>query len=219
MALAAVHFYWGWDWAAAEAEAHRAISLDPDDAESHRLIAHVLSRTGRYREAIAEVERGRELDPLAPLSLFEPVFIYYLSHEYQTAVDLALDALAAQPDFWRGHWLLCLSLSALGRHDEAIEACNTAVAASRRAPPALAALGYEYALDGRQAAASQLVEELEARRDRAYVGPACIAVIQKALQLLEQARNDRDQLLVHAHGFRFFDPIRSTPRFSAFTRP
>jgi adenylate cyclase len=48
---------------AGEAATERALALDPDLGEAHALKARELSRTGRRREALAELERALQLDP------------------------------------------------------------------------------------------------------------------------------------------------------------
>ena len=71
--LAGVDMYWNWDWPAAERGLRRAITLNPNLPNPHRMIAEILSLTGRHDEAVAAMERSRELDPLAPMSRFKPI--------------------------------------------------------------------------------------------------------------------------------------------------
>src|SRR5262245_35526962 len=67
-ALGYVNWLLDWDWPAAEARVRRAIALDPSNAAEHRVLGHILSQTGRHREAEALMRRCRELDPLEPLN-------------------------------------------------------------------------------------------------------------------------------------------------------
>src|SRR5215204_5775842 len=59
-------FWYDWDWSAAEIQYKRALELDPNNAIAHLDYAHLLSNTARHTEALAEVKRARELDPLSP---------------------------------------------------------------------------------------------------------------------------------------------------------
>jgi DNA-binding winged helix-turn-helix (wHTH) protein/tetratricopeptide (TPR) repeat protein len=222
MALAAVDFYWNWDWPASEQRLRRALELNPNLAASYRLLAEVLSMTGRHEAALAAIERGRELDPMAPVSRFKPVLIVYLKGDYERAIERALSLLDTQPGFWQGHWLLCLSRSALKRHAEAVNDCQHAATTSRRAPMALGALGYVHALNGESEAAGAVLAELEALGRRRYVGPAALAIVHGALgnhdrafELLEEGYRARDQLMIHLDHSSFFDPLRADPRFAA----
>ncbi|MEJ7700246.1 MAG: tetratricopeptide repeat protein [Pyrinomonadaceae bacterium] len=57
-------FWYDWDWDAAEKQCARAIELNPNGADAHEAYAHLLSNVGRHAEALAEIKRARELDPL-----------------------------------------------------------------------------------------------------------------------------------------------------------
>ena len=54
-----------WDWRGAEKEYQRAIQLNPNYATAHQWYAECLSMLGRHTEAIAEIKRAQELDPLS----------------------------------------------------------------------------------------------------------------------------------------------------------
>lgn len=218
--LAGVSFYWDWDWPAAEQGARRTLALNPNSANAYRFLSEVYAVTGRHEEALIAVERGRELDPLPPIAQIKPSLILYLQRDYPAAIRRARGGLEFYPRFWQGHWLLCLSSAAVDQHDEAIEACESAVQLSARAPMALGALGYAYALAGQDDAAKAIISELEALREGRYVGAANLAIIHGALgdldtafTELEQAYQDRDQLLIHVENYGFFDPLRADPRF------
>ena len=222
MILAGVSFYWDWDWAEAERIAEHALSLNPSSAHAWRLLAEIFSVTGRREDALMAVERARGLDPLPPTSQFKPSLILYLQRDYAQAHERARAALTYYPDFWQGHWLLCLSLSAMGRHDEAVPSCEASASHSRRTPMALGALGYVYARSGQTEDALAVATELEKLGERRYVGPANVAVIhgalgdrERAFAALERAYAERDQLLVHVDNYGFFDPLRSDERFHA----
>src|SRR6185295_16657288 len=54
-----------WDWAAAEREIKRALELNPNLAAAHRLYGQYHANPRRREEAVAELERARDLDPLS----------------------------------------------------------------------------------------------------------------------------------------------------------
>jgi TolB-like protein/DNA-binding winged helix-turn-helix (wHTH) protein/Flp pilus assembly protein TadD len=220
--LAGVLFYWDWNWDEAERKAQHVLTLNPNLANAYRFLAEVYSVTGRHDEAMTAIERGREIDPLPPTSQFKPSFILYLRRDYDEAIARAEAALEHYPNYWQGHWLLCLSFAATERYDEAVISCRQAVNFSRNTPMAAGALGYALALAGHEAEASETAADLEARSASSYVGPASIAMIYGALGRtdeafghLEQAYALRDQQLVHAEHAAIFDPIRSDQRFRA----
>ena len=70
-ALGSVKVYADWDWLGAEREFHKAIALNPNYAQAHAEYGHkVLSAVmGRYDDALVEMHRAQELDPLSvPIS-------------------------------------------------------------------------------------------------------------------------------------------------------
>ena len=66
-ALGSVKVLADWDWSGAEREFHKAIALNPNYAIAHAEYGHkVLSAVmGRYDDALAELRRAQELDPLS----------------------------------------------------------------------------------------------------------------------------------------------------------
>ena len=55
--------FWDWDMPAAEREYLRAIELDPKNAQSHHWYATALLSSGRVKEALAQIDLARELEP------------------------------------------------------------------------------------------------------------------------------------------------------------
>lgn len=63
----AFDLFWG-EWKAREAEREflRAVTLNPQDARAHHWYSTALMAQGRTAEALAEIDRARELDPTSP---------------------------------------------------------------------------------------------------------------------------------------------------------
>jgi serine/threonine protein kinase/tetratricopeptide (TPR) repeat protein len=64
-AALALALYRNWRWTEAEQEFLRAIALDPDYATARQWYAFWLQTVGRQEDALAEIKRARELDPLS----------------------------------------------------------------------------------------------------------------------------------------------------------
>ncbi len=66
--LAANEMEYDWDFAGGEAEYRKAFELDPNDAAAHRWYALDMAWIGgREQEAMAEINRAHQLDPLSPI--------------------------------------------------------------------------------------------------------------------------------------------------------
>ena len=63
--LARVDLQSEWNWAAAEQELERHLELNPNSALGHGFYSWVLLLTGRIDEALEELKRTIELEPLS----------------------------------------------------------------------------------------------------------------------------------------------------------
>lgn len=218
--LAGVLFYWDWNTGEAERKALHALSLNPNLANAYRILSEVYSAQGRHAEALATIEKARAIDPLPPTSQFKPALVLYLGREFDQAIGRTEAALVHYPAYWQGHYLMCLSLAAVRRYQEAVASCERAAEFSGNLPMAAGALGYALALAGRADEAEAIATALVARSDSEYVGPASIAIIygelgrmDDAFEFLERAYGLRDQRLVHAEHAAYFDSMRRDSRF------
>src|SRR5580698_7535586 len=98
--LAAVKLLHDWDWRGAEQEFQRAIALNPNFARAHHWYGNLLlGPEGRHEEAIAELERARELDPLSLIISADGGFGYYLAGRYEPALQAYRSVLGLNPQF------------------------------------------------------------------------------------------------------------------------
>ena len=69
----------------AEREFRRAIELNPNYSVAHHWYAIYLSVVGRQREALAEIRRAQELDPLAHRAPRRRIVVDYSCHRSSLA--------------------------------------------------------------------------------------------------------------------------------------
>jgi TolB-like protein/Flp pilus assembly protein TadD len=210
-----------WDWATAAAEFHRALELDPNSAPIHQKYAFYLVRTGHLPEALAEVERGVDLDPVSWHSFHYEGFIYYFSRQYDQALSLILRvrALDIKPPDWS--FLLGDVYVEKGRYAEAISEFTK----SGNGPDSLGHLGNAYARAGKSAAARKTISELEEDVRKNGVGRYEITLVyaglgekQEAFSWLEAAYNAHDVGLLYLKIDPCLDPLRSDARFDDLVR-
>src|SRR6185369_8236835 len=73
-----IRAYYEWDWRAAEQEFRRALELQPNYADAYFSYGRFLASRRRFDEAIAQVERAVELDPLSlPLQANRALLDYF----------------------------------------------------------------------------------------------------------------------------------------------
>jgi len=210
-----------WDWAAAATEFHRALELNPNSAIIHQKYAFYLVRTGQQREALAEVERGVDLDPVSGRSFHYEGFIDYFSRHYDQALSLVrtVRELGISPPDWS--FLLGNVYAEKGMYAESIGEFLK----SGNGPGSLGHLGNAYARAGRADMARKTISQLEEHVRKDGVGRYEIALVyaglgkkQEALKWLEESYNARDVGLVNLKIDPCLDPLRSDPRFDDLVR-
>jgi TolB-like protein/tetratricopeptide (TPR) repeat protein len=210
-----------WDWAAASTEFHRALELNPNSAIVHQKFAFYLVRTGQQREALAEVERGVDLDPVSGRSFHYEGFIDYFSRRYDQALSLVrtVRALDINPPDWS--FLLGDVYVEKGMYAESI----SEFLKSGDGPDSLGHLGNAYARAGQVDMAHKTISQLEEHVRKNGVGRYEIALVytglgkkQEAFKWLEESFNAHDVGLVYLKIDPCLDPLRSDSRFDDLVR-
>lgn len=216
IALAGVKKLYEWDWTGAEAAYRQALALKPDDAHCHRMYATLLSALERHPEAIQEIRKAQQRDPLSLAISAEAAWDLYMARDFQGAVDQAWRTLAMEPRFAPAQHALGLAYQQMGMLEEAMVEFQNALVCSANDPGARAALGYVYAVAGQRRDAEELLHQLEGlaqdrRVSRYWVGlvHAGLGDHGSAVKCLEQARGERDVWLVWLGAEPRFDALRS----------
>jgi tetratricopeptide (TPR) repeat protein len=175
---------------------------------------------GRHEEALREIKRAIELDPLSPIINMQRAYVYYASREYGQAIKQFKKALELHPNFYVNHEILAYTYSYMNMHEEAIRAAQKANALSEN-PRNIIALGYVYAMAGKKDKALQILDSMMKLSNQKLIQIAVyIALLyislndnDHAFHWLEKAYEQRDYWLTLAKVEPRFDPVRSDPRF------
>jgi serine/threonine-protein kinase len=223
--LGILRFYADWDWGAAEKEFQRAIQLNDNDAEAHRMYAVFLSALGHSQQAQTEIRRAQELDPLYLWTQITAGFIAYFGRRYDDAIAQCRRALDLDPNSAGGYDCLGTAYLAKGMYLQAIEACQRAVQLSGSEPSRLVGLGRAYALAGRKAEAENIFDDLHRQYTRSHISPYYLATLQvalgqpqAALTWLQKAYAERDTYLTWMKVDGALDPLHSEPGFQTLLR-
>jgi eukaryotic-like serine/threonine-protein kinase len=224
-ALAGIRFYGDWDWPGAENEFKRALGLNPNDAETHRIYSSYLLGLARFDEALLEVRRAQQLDPLSLYTNVNAGWTFYFVRQYDRAIEQCQQALELDANSDGAHACLGQSYRAKGMREQSISESERAVALSGGAPPRVVGLARAYAESGKRTEAKKLLNELHERAQHGYVSPYYFAMIytalgepQQALTALDQSYAERDRYLTWLKVDDAFDPLRKEPRFQDLLR-
>jgi DNA-binding winged helix-turn-helix (wHTH) protein/tetratricopeptide (TPR) repeat protein len=194
-----IAFWYEWNWVAAENHFRQALKFDPNDAESHLGYAHFLSNTGRHREALAEVKRSRELNPLHLLgNALEGLFLIQAGRLDEAQLSLH-KTLALDARFWFTHLYYSALYFEQGRFAEALDSATQAETFSGGNSMSKAVSGIALVKLGRAKEARAILKELLQASTQRYIPPYHFALLynilgeqEKTLASLEQGIEDRD---------------------------
>ena len=212
-----------WDFNSAGKEFRRAIELNPGYATAHHWYAWHLSLLGRYEEAIAEMRKAENLDPLSLIINADLAELLVLAHFYDESIRQSSKTIEMDPNFALAHIQLAQAYLQKHMNDEAVAELQIATQLSAGSPTVMANLARAYAASGKGSEAMKLLSDLKKRSNSIYSHGSEIAVIYAALGDRDQAMN----WLEKGYQERFnpgvllrpgFDPLRSDPRFQDLVR-
>jgi class 3 adenylate cyclase/TolB-like protein/pimeloyl-ACP methyl ester carboxylesterase/Tfp pilus assembly protein PilF len=220
--LGLIRFQYDWDWKGAEEEFKEAIRLNPSYAPARHYFADLLKAMGRFDEALSEISRAQELDPLNLAINTGVGHVLYLSRQYDKAIDQYKKAVDLDPNFMATHLWFGRPYLEKGMFPEAISELETAVKLSGESTLALAMLGHGLASAGRKEEAMQVLEKLKERSKSQYVPSYWIAVVyngfkdkDEVLAWLARAYEERSSWLVWSNVEPRFAWLRGDPGFEA----
>lgn len=203
-----------WQWAEAEQLHKHAIELNPNLARAHNGYALFLSILGRHDEAIAEIKRARELDPISMLINGNMGLIYYQARRYDEAISVESELDQSIPIT---HLALGQSYSEKGMNDRAIAEIKEA-AKLEMSPSSQIRLAIAYARAGDEESGRNILKRV--KESKIYVSPSQLAMLyavlgdkESALSSLEAAYQARDVQLQFIKIAQPYDSLRSDPRF------
>jgi len=218
--LAEVKLYYDWDWAGAEQAFQRALELNANLAPAHAHYAWYLVLLGRLDEALTEMKRAQELDPLAPIYSAWLGQQYWFAGQYDEAIDEARKSLELDSDFAVGLYALGSIYAAKGMYEEAIAAHQKAGAVD---PDLGWLLGHTYAMAGRRDEALNVLSELgeEYQQKNAWGVAEIYAALgekDEALRWLEAGYEYRHNWTPWMGRNPNYEPLRDDPRFGDLLR-
>ncbi len=180
---------------------------------------------GRLEEAITEIEQALESDPLSVLTQGWLGIMLVLAHKWDLAIDQAHRFLQLFPGVFWGHFILGVAFREKQMFEKAIAALRTATEVSGGMPGLIGWLGQTLGLSGNPGEARSLLERLHTKAAQGYVPPTSFAWIHlglgemdTAFEWLNRAVDECDQFMMPIKSYKFFDPIRSDPRFLTLLR-
>lgn len=212
-----------WDLASADREFRRAIELNPGYATAHHWYAWHLSLLGRNDDAIAEMKKARNLDPVSLIINADLAELLLIAHLTDESIQQSRKTIEMDANFPLAHNQLAVAYLQRNRIDEAVSELQHAVQLSTGSATCTANLARAFAVSGRRTEAIQLLGDLKKRSSVSYSNASEIAVVYAAL-------GDNDQAMTwleKGYEERFnpsvllrpgFDALRADARFQDLER-
>jgi eukaryotic-like serine/threonine-protein kinase len=218
-----VRSVYDWSWLEAENDFRRAIAANPSYPTAHHWYAiNHLVPLGRFSEALEELRRALELDPLALAIKTSVGMTSYFAGRYDVAGRELSKTIDLDHGFGMAHFFLGATYTEQGKHEEALQELETAIRLSGRNPEVLAALGYLHGVSGRVDTAQRVLNELAQLANDRYVSPSRLAQVhiglgerKQALDQLEAAHAQKAADLAWLAVRPVFASLRAEPRFLA----
>jgi Flp pilus assembly protein TadD len=174
---------------------------------------------GRFSDALIQIKRAQELDPVTPIITSNAGWAFYLAHRTSEAKEEYHKALELEPNFPGSHRGLGWCYTLDRAYPDAITELHKALELND-SPYNLASLGYANAASGNRAEAEKILRKLQEQSKQKYVPPYFIAVIysglgenDRAIDWLEMSYREHFGLLAFLKVEPWFDSLRSDRRF------
>jgi len=220
-----VKFWIDWDWPGAERAFRKAVVLDPNYSQAHRMLGIVLSHLRRKDEALHAIGHARQLDPFLAGHHALSAQIAFAGRDFAAAAQFARQSITIDPEFWIGYMQLGQALEQLGKGDLALDALNHAARLSGGNSKPIALRGYILARSGRSREAQEVLSMLETLSHERYVPPAAQALVyaglgehDHALHSLDCALEMRDVHLAFLPVDPKWDELRENARFCSLLK-
>jgi tetratricopeptide (TPR) repeat protein len=213
------------NWSEAEKEYKKALELNPNYPTSHHWYNLLLRNKGRFTEALAEIQRAHELDPLSIIITANLVEGYLLLGDMDPAVEHSAKMMELEPNHWITHHRLGLVYLKQRRNAEALAEMKKSVELSNRSNSTLSYQGYVSALLGNRKEALDVIRELEERYEKHHEGGRDIAAVyaglgerDQAFAWLEKDFQARSYSLQQVRWYFSLESLHSDSRFTDLLR-
>jgi len=219
------NFFYEWDWEKAETGFKRALQLNPGNAYAHGWYSWYLLAMGRFDEAIKEINKAQEIDPIMPLYYAFAIAIYGYSGDFTHSIEQFKKATELDPNLGIAYMHVGTTYLGHKRINEATQSFQKAIELSTGSGWAEGCMAGVYAMSGELGKAREILEQLTSKGKTEYISPFMVAFVlyflgekEKSLEGFEKAYQERDILMALSKVILGLDEVRKEPKFQAILR-
>ena len=225
VSLGYISYTYDWDWPAAGNHFGQALALDPAYTRAHIFYPFYLSSRGQSQEAVTVAKSALDLDPASPSLSHSLAVQFYLTRQFDQAIEQCRKTLEMEPNFGVAYAVLGQAYLAKRMNSEAASVLGKYSALSQGSADSLALLGYSQARRGEKSQALRTIEELKATSKKSFVPAFYFALVYGALEdkdqafiWLEKGYDERFARFAYLKLEALWDPLRSDERFNSLVR-
>ncbi len=214
-----------WDWEKSEKAFLRALAINPNDALSRGLYAHLLLILHRKDEALAQNKLALSLDPLNPWMKQLNIGTLLQAGEYEASLSLAEEEVAGDPDNFNLNQMIEIAAYRLKQYDKVLRAVRHVLPFPLE-DEAYREIEKTYRESGIAAAYKKILERLEKYAESQPVGFHDMVFRylladrpDKAMDWVERGFEMHDPLMTYiTTPAQYLDRLFGDPRFVAVCR-
>lgn len=211
------------DYPGAEKEYKRSIELNPNYPTAHHWYSNYLNEQGRCDEALAEIRRAQELDPLSLIINATIGSALYCSGRTDEAIAQLRKTLEMDPSFMTTHRFLAMAYIRKKMYEEALAEFEKALPIIEKERSL--DVGYLYAVWGKRDKALSACDRFKKQTDHDKFGYLDLAQIYAALgendqafESLEKALQGHSRLITLIKVDSRLENLRAHSRFAGLVR-
>ena len=225
VSLGYMSYAYDWDWPAAGRHFDQALALDPAYTRAHIFYPFYLSSRGQSQEAVTVAKSALDLDPASPSLNHSLAVQFYLTRQFDQAIEQCRKTLEMDPNFAVAYAVLGQTYLAKGMNSEAAPVLEKYSALSQGSVDSLALLGYSQARRRKKSQALRTIDELKETSKNSFVPAFYFALVYAALEdkdqafmWLEKGYDERFARFAYLKLEALWDPLRSDERFRDLVR-
>jgi adenylate cyclase len=215
------------DWNVTEAERHvrTAIEIYPGYGTAHLVYSVILASLGRLDEAMEQDQLAMQVDPMSMIVHWNAVGTLVMARRFDDAMALAKRAIELDPQSPLPQGGMAHIHELKGEYEAALDIYERVLPEDMGGKPLVAKMRRAYATSGPKGYWRVVYESMaklggppRANSVRLAVASANMGDIDRAMEFLQRAYQERAADLLWLKVEPTFDPLRSDPRFQALVQ-
>jgi tetratricopeptide (TPR) repeat protein len=223
--IAGVEEFLNFDWPVAEKYYRKAIELNSNNATAHQWYAELLSHRGRNEEALSEIDRALEIDPLSLVAGEAKAVTLLRLKKYDESIAECRRILDLDGEFRTVHLVAALNYAAMKRNSEYVAEIQELIAVDEKGRRFADEGGRVFGEAGINGFIRWVVENIDIIYDAPFITPyykatgySWLGDNDRSIEWMRRAIEVRSRDVVGWRSDPLLDNVRDDPRFIALIR-